>query len=277
MVRRLVLIQRTTRLCLHRNLTEFDIIHRILRKENYLVGMINKGVLHLQLPLPGFKKRPFLTNMMEWILKWGLLNPMFDQNFEIKTPYRTDPEFLTRRFRTLAVVQMILAPFLFVFLLIYYLMMHVERFYHSPTALTERAWSPFAKWRLRLFNEMDHHLNARLEKSQKPAQEYINQFPNPSLMHLGNLLSFVIGSFVALLLCLALINDKMLESDFMGHALVWWAAVSMIGLQLARGIIPENPSMDPELCLEAIIKYTHFCPRLWRGHARSKEVLLSSF
>ncbi len=41
-VRRLVLVQATTRLCNARDLTEADIVGRIMRKENYLIGMLNR-------------------------------------------------------------------------------------------------------------------------------------------------------------------------------------------------------------------------------------------
>ena len=272
MVHRLVLIQRTTRLCLQRELTEPDIINRILRKENFLIGMVNKGVLRLDIPVIGFRRRYLMTKMIEWSLRWGLLNPMFDQNFEVRRPFRTDPAFLTRRFRLLAAVNLLLAPFLLVFLVIYILMMNAERFYHSPATLGDRSWSPYARWSLREFNEMEHQFEERLTQSQKPARDYLNQFPNFSLMHIGKLVSFVLESFVAFLLCIALMDDFLLEhGELMGHNLVWWAAVLMIGLQMARGLVPQNPVLDPDRCLEEVVRHTHYCPRLWRGHARLKE------
>lgn len=35
-------VQRTHRLCAARDLTEHDIVARIMRRENYLIGMLNK-------------------------------------------------------------------------------------------------------------------------------------------------------------------------------------------------------------------------------------------
>ena len=35
-------VQRSTRLCVVRDLSEHDIVSRIMRKENYLIGMLNK-------------------------------------------------------------------------------------------------------------------------------------------------------------------------------------------------------------------------------------------
>lgn len=38
----IVQVQKQTRLCITRDLTEKDVVSRIMRKENYLIGMLNK-------------------------------------------------------------------------------------------------------------------------------------------------------------------------------------------------------------------------------------------
>ena len=70
LARRLVAAQRSTRLCAVRDLTEADIVARIMRKENFLIGMLNKGVLALHAPLPGRRRRLMLTKTLEWNLSW---------------------------------------------------------------------------------------------------------------------------------------------------------------------------------------------------------------
>ena len=35
-------VQRTHRLCVSRDLSEHDIVARVMRRENYLIGMLNK-------------------------------------------------------------------------------------------------------------------------------------------------------------------------------------------------------------------------------------------
>lgn len=64
-------MQDTTRLCATRDLTEHDIIARIMRKENYLIGMLNAGVLALNVPLPGLHGRVLLTDSIKWNLNWS--------------------------------------------------------------------------------------------------------------------------------------------------------------------------------------------------------------
>lgn len=53
LVRRVVQAQSSMRLCVVRELTALDIVARVMRKENYLVAMINKDVLRLTAPVPG--------------------------------------------------------------------------------------------------------------------------------------------------------------------------------------------------------------------------------
>ena len=40
--RRIVDVQKQTRLCIARDLSEVDVVARIMRKENYLIGLLNK-------------------------------------------------------------------------------------------------------------------------------------------------------------------------------------------------------------------------------------------
>ena len=41
--RRIVDAQKQTRLCIARDLSEVDVVARIMRKENYLIGLLNKA------------------------------------------------------------------------------------------------------------------------------------------------------------------------------------------------------------------------------------------
>ncbi len=63
--------------------------------------------------------------------------------------------------RLMAVVNLLLAPFVLVFLLIYFFMRNAEKFYHQPSSAGSRRWSSLAAWRLREFNELPHYLTHR--------------------------------------------------------------------------------------------------------------------
>ena len=73
-------------------LSTHDIVSRIMWKENYLIGLLNKGILGLDLPswIPGAgpvpdndNKRLLLTKMIEWSLNFCIFQHMFDRQVSI--------------------------------------------------------------------------------------------------------------------------------------------------------------------------------------------------
>lgn len=58
-------------------------------------------------------------------------------------------------------INLLLAPFLLVFLVIYFFMRNAEKFYNHPSTVGARRWSSLASWRLREFNELPHYVHHR--------------------------------------------------------------------------------------------------------------------
>lgn len=92
--------QKTARLCIVRDLTEHDIVSRIMRKDNYLIGMLNRGVLALHVSLPGTRRHFMLTKTLEWNLCFCIFSHMFDSNFRVQSEFVHDVAALRRRFRS---------------------------------------------------------------------------------------------------------------------------------------------------------------------------------
>lgn len=272
--RRIVDVQRNLRLCIKRDLTEHDIVSRIMRKDNYLIGMLNKGVLALNVPLLG-ARRFMLTKTLEWNLRWGVLDHMLDDStFCIRPEFVSHPEILEQRLRRLAWANLVLAPFVFVSLAIHFFLRNAEQLYHHPSSVGARRWSPLARWRLREFNELPHYIDHRLNASHEAAEQYIGQFPSPMLSHAARFVAFIAGSFAALLLGVALVDDQLLERRLSGRTLVWWAATLGVVLAVSRAFIidPATTAFHPELAMLEVVAHTHHMPRHWRGRAHTREV-----
>ena len=88
---KVVQLQSSQRLCVVKDLSAHDIIMRLMRKENYLIGILNKGLLSFPIShwIPGagplVKTTPdgtqhhlVLTKTLEWTLNWCILQSMFD-------------------------------------------------------------------------------------------------------------------------------------------------------------------------------------------------------
>jgi len=89
---KVVRVQSSQQLCVVKDLSAHDIVMRLMRKENYVIGMINKGVLAFPISkwIPGagprVKSGPYrrhrrlmLTKTLEWTLNWCILQSMFDR------------------------------------------------------------------------------------------------------------------------------------------------------------------------------------------------------
>ncbi|KAK9829634.1 hypothetical protein WJX72_006986 [[Myrmecia] bisecta] len=271
--RRIVEAQSSVRYCMSRDYTEHDVVSRIMRKENYLIGMLNQGVLALHIAVPGMRKRFMLTKTLEWNLHWCILDCMFDDSFRVRPHFMRDEAALQRRFRRMAICNLLVSPFLLVFLLIYFFLRNAEKFYNHPSSVGARRWSPLAAWRLREFNELPHYIHHRLNASHKAAERYITQFPSPALSHVAKFVAFIAGSFAALLLFLTLMDEVLLERPLYGRNLVWWLALVGVVLAISRAFIQEaGTAFEPEMALLEVVAHTHYLPRHWRGRAHTREV-----
>ena len=65
----------------------------------------------------------------------------------------------------------------------------------------------------------------RLDSSHKAAEKYLQQFPSPAMTQLANFVSFIAGSFAALLLFMTLMDDFLLERDLFGRHVVWYVSL----------------------------------------------------
>ena len=63
--------------------------------------------------------------------------------------------------RRWAVLNLVLAPFVLVFLAMHFFLSNAEKFYHHPSSVGARQWSSLALWRLREFNELPHYVQHR--------------------------------------------------------------------------------------------------------------------
>lgn len=89
---KVVQVQHLQQLCVVKDLSIHDVVMRLMRKENYLIGMLNKGVLAFPISrwVPGagttvnvgpngLQRRLVLPKTLEWTLNWCILQSMFDR------------------------------------------------------------------------------------------------------------------------------------------------------------------------------------------------------
>ncbi|KAH9952059.1 APG9-domain-containing protein [Amylocystis lapponica] len=268
-----------------------DIANRIMRQENYLIALFNKELLDLRVPLPHFLKRFIdsreagkgrtLTRALEWNLRFCLMEYLFDPSGRVRKVFLKSKnrtvliEGLRRRLIFMGILNAIFAPFIVLYLLMYSFFRYFEEYHNNPSNIGGRRYTPFAQWKFREFNELPHLFKRRLNESYPMASMYIGQFPNEKLTLIVRFVSFILGSFAAVLLLASVIDpDLFLHFEVTPHRTVlFYLTVFVSSLAVARGMIPaENQVFDPELLMTEVVQYSHYMPDEWKDQLHSKKV-----
>lgn len=270
-------VQKEQEMCIHkRELTELDIYHRILRFKNYMVAMINKSLLPVRLKVPIIGEVIFMTHglkyNMELLLFWGPWSP-FKNNWHLKEDYKKLGKrqelarALSKHILWVGVVNLVLCPLILLWQILYSFFNYGEIIKREPGTLGTRMWSLYGRLYLRHFNELDHELNARLNRAYRPASKYMSIFTSPIMTVIAKNVAFVAGSVLAVLIILTVYDEDVLTVE---HVLT---TITVLGAIMAgaRAFIPdENLVWCPETLLTAVLAHTHYRPDSWRGHAHTQ-------
>ncbi|KAH1070279.1 hypothetical protein GYH30_007407 [Glycine max] len=283
---KVVLVQGSRQLCVVKDLSAHDIIMRLMRKENYLIGMLNKGVLAFPISqwFPGAgptgksssngtQNRVILTKTLEWTLNWCILQSMFDRNFCVRRDFVSNPKTLRKRLMVVGLAMLLLSPFLVIFMLVYLFLRHAEQFYNHPSTASSRRWSNLSRWIFREFNEVDHLFKHRINCGVLHASDYLKQFPSPIISIIAKFISFVSGGFAAILIIIAFLEESLLEGHVFGRNLFWYAAVFGTITAISRAAITnEVLVLDADGAMSMVVQHTHYMPKRWRGKESTEMV-----
>ncbi|XP_073102874.1 autophagy-related protein 9 isoform X2 [Elaeis guineensis] len=281
-----VQLQHSQQLCVVKDLSAHDVVMRIMRKENYLIGMLNKGVLAFPMSrwIPGAgpavksrkngrKNHLILTKTLEWTLNWCILQSMFDNKFCVQRDFVTNPSLLKKRLMIIGIGMLLISPCLVIFMLVYLFLRHAEQFYHHPSIVYSRRWSNLSEWIFREFNEVDHLFKHRINNSVEHTSNYLKQFPSPRINIIAKFISFVSGGFVAILIIIGFIDESLLEGHILGRNLLWYAAVFGAMTAISRAAMADELQvLDPEGAMSLVVQHTHYMPKRWRGKEHSALV-----
>ncbi|KAJ6844662.1 autophagy-related protein 9 isoform X2 [Iris pallida] len=283
---KVVQLQTSQQLCVVKDLSAHDMVMRIMRKENYLIGMINKGVLSFPIHwwVPGAgpavitrengrRNHLILPKTLEWTLDWCIFQSMFDSKFSVQRDFLTNPSLLKRRLVVVGIVMFLISPCLVIFMLVYLFLKHAEQFYNHPSTASSRRWSNLSKWMFREFNEVDHLFKHRMCNSVVHALDYVKQFPSPLISTVAKFMAFVSGGFAAILIIIAFLDEDLLEGHIFGHNLLWYGAVLGTVIAISRALVAEELQvLDPAGAMSLVVQQTHYMPKRWRGKENSDSV-----
>ncbi|XP_054273338.1 autophagy-related protein 9A [Macrosteles quadrilineatus] len=272
-------VQLEQQMCIHKkDLTELDIYHRILRFKNYVVAMVNKSLLPVRFNLPLLGSVIYFTHGLKFninfLLFWGPWSP-FQNNWHLKDDYKKAnkrqelAQQLSKHIVYVAAANLALCPLILLWQILYSFFNYTEAIKREPGSLGSRCWSQYGRLYLRHFNELDHELNARLNRAYRPASKYMNIFTSPGMTIIAKNIVFVAGAVLAVLLALTVYDEDVLTVE---HVLT---AITVLGAIIAtfRVFIPdENLVWCPENLMTAVLAQVHYLPDNWRGNAHTSRV-----
>jgi autophagy-related protein 9 len=262
-------------------ITAETVANRLMRQDNYYVALFNKEIFDFTLPVPYLGSRLFYSKSLEWCIDFCLTNFVFDEQGAPR-PFALDVknrkvlvEGLRRRLRFAALVSVLFAPWNMLRFSIVYFFRYYTEFTRNPARVSLRAFTPFAEWKIREFNELEHLFQRRIRQAYPFAVEYLKQFPKDKTDQLCRFVAFVSGAFAGVL-ALATLFDSELFLGFEiteGRTTVFWVSV-MVGIfSVAHGALPdETETHDPVLHLKEVLMYIHYMPAHWKDRLHSNEV-----
>ncbi|KAH0925696.1 hypothetical protein HID58_017952 [Brassica napus] len=220
------------RLCVVKDLSAHEIVMHLMRKENYLIGMVNKGLLSFPIShwIPGagplVKSAPdgtqhhhlLLAKTLEWTLNWCILQSMFNCNIRVRRDFVSNPTMLKKQLFAVGVAMLLLSSYLVIFMLVYLFLRHAEQ----------------------EFNEVDHLFKYRINNSAEHASEYLNQFPSHIISIVAKFVSFVSRSFSAVVIIIAFLEESLLEDHYTGMMLLEEMASIFITPFLLMFVVPKR-------------------------------------
>ncbi|KAE8791660.1 autophagy protein 9 [Hordeum vulgare] len=244
-IEKVVLLQKSKKLCVVRDLSEHDIIMRIMRKENYLIGMVNKGIISFPIRpwLPGAgptvkshvhdrRNHVVLPKALEWTLNWCIFQSMFDSKFCVRKDFLASPAALKKRLVFVGIAMLILSPCL-----------------------------------------VDHFFRHRMNNSAVHSLNYLKQFPTPLISIIAKFVSFVSGGLAGALIIMGFLGESILEGHIFGRNLFWYTIVFGTIAAISRKVVADELQViDPEGAMCLVIQQTHYMPKRWRGKESSELV-----
>lgn len=257
------------RVAVKEKLTVHDVVLRIMRKDNYLIGLINKNRLDLFVPWwisPFTSDKFFLTKSLEWSLSFCIMEYMFNEQFDVSNEFLNDVSGLKWRFQVVGLIHFLLLPFMLMFMTVHFFLQNAQQFHSSKAYLGPRQWSPLALWTFREFNELPHIFEERINKSYSSANEFIGSFHNPYTAIVARCATYIAGAFVATLLLVSFLSEgALLYVHIAEHNLLWYLGIFSAIYAGSRSLIPDELSdrQSASDLLKRTCAHTHYYPPHW--------------
>ncbi|GMS80172.1 hypothetical protein PENTCL1PPCAC_2347, partial [Pristionchus entomophagus] len=255
------------------SISSIHIYHRILRFKNYIVAMVNQDFLPPLISIPFVGELRYLPEQLkknvEWMFFLGFCSP-FKGSYTLQDEFRDRnrieemAENMEKVSLYLGLASLVFSPLIFLYQCLYYLFKAADLTKRDAGALGNRSYTNYGRYRVRHFNELDHELKGRLNRSHAYATAYVAQFSSKLVVVFARKISFMAAAIFVILTGLSVWDEDVLQIE---HMLTVITVCGVIAVA-CRSIIPdENLVYQPEVLLNHVTSELHYVPDHWKEHA----------
>lgn len=276
---KLKLVQDELQMCCNsQHINELDIHNRILRRQNYYVAMVNKGLLPPRFSVPFLGETNFWTHGLKFNLDLVFFRgpfAAFEKSYMLNVDYkRTNKRGeIVANLRTfvvcLALANIILLPFIFLWQIIYAACSYVGLIKKNPETFSLRRWSLYGRQYLRHFNELDHKFNYRLSHAYSPANKYMRILTPSVITIFSEHLMFYAQAIFGVTVLLTIVDEDVIKIEHM----ITLISLCAFAMNLLPGfVVDEYDTSNPEQEMRNIMAHIHYIPHEWRGRCHTAHV-----
>lgn len=249
----------------YRSVSEYEIVSRIMRRDNYMIALLDTRTIQLDIPLLASSHR-FYNKWIEKLVYIVFLDKLFLSNGKLDENFLKSTSTIIFRFRVAGLLSIFAAPILALVLAYSFLLENFQRYYSNRSHLDERDWSPLALWGFREFNEIALLFEKRMKLAYIPTELYVSGYCDKGYTIIGKVICFLSGSIVSVLLILSLIDEDIpFHIHFMNHSLIWYLGTFSIVYAFFRSWTPDfyTRHHNPDKLMAQIVESVHNVPTVW--------------
>lgn len=257
--------------------SELDIANRLMRYDNFMIGLVSAGLIHVDVPVLCHSRIAVISYLLESIIKQWLVSLLRDESrfamlkseFHFEKILQTAPWY----FRIWGLLYFLFMPFSIIYQLSYMFFRYADELRSRPGHMSSRQWTPYARWRLRHYDELPHIFRMRANGSIEYAEKYVQCFTNGKLEHLARFVALIAGAFVAVLLAMSVWDSNILvKVTIANQTILWYLTLFGILLAAARASVSnESQMVDPTFAMQQLHEMSHMTLPAWVRSPLSKE------
>ena len=227
-----------------------------MRRDNFWVA------IHAANMLQHWRVRSFQlhgTTLLRWVLNVALFDVTYSKDFSLDGTF-TDARVVYTKLVLCAACMILLSPALLPFAVMYVIFRKAEEMHAQRSSLFQRVATERAAWLFREFNEPADVLDCQLALAIAAADQLAAMHKSPVAETLASMVRMVCGVCVGALLCLALIDERILVNMSLGsHNLLWYLSIAAMcaGVMYKRAAPLQTATQSPDELVARLRAVTH--------------------